>query len=187
MIRSKGWNAKEQKLFFFTEGAERNLLGNDILTNLGIEVLQKQPPSNGRNLRKTPSKSPIEIDVNQIKIASDIKPGYDLDTPLQCEFKVYIVGRFFDLIRRTGRSKNSIVNTYFNEPIKPIQVKGKRIPIHFLPEVKLCIDQLLRDGHIEKLSRCSEDCFISPIVITAKRDGSINLALNSKLLNTDIS
>ena len=65
-------------------------------------------------------------------------------------------------------------------------MKGKHIPIHLLPKIKLCIDQLLRDGHIEKLSRCSEDCFISPIVITAKRDGSIKLALNSKLLNKQI-
>ena len=33
-IRSKGWEACDQKLFI-TEGAERNLLGNDILPNLG--------------------------------------------------------------------------------------------------------------------------------------------------------
>ena len=184
-IRSKGWDAKEQKLFI-TERAERNLLANDLLPNLGIEVLQKQPLSNGPNLRKTPSKSPIGIDVNQIKFASDKQPGQDLDTILQREFKVYIVGRFPDLITRTGRSKNFIVYTYFNEPIKPIQVKGKRIPIHLLPEKKLCIAQLLRDGHIEKLSRCSEDCFFSPFVITAKKDGSIKLALNSKLLNKQI-
>ena len=65
-------------------------------------------------------------------------------------------------------------------------MKGKRIPIHLLPKNKLCINQLLRDGHIKKLSRCSEDCFIFPIVITAKRDGSIKLALNSKLLNKQI-
>ena len=70
--------------------------------------------------------------------------------------------------------------------MKPIQVKGKCIPSHLLPKIKLCIDQLLRDGHIEKLSRCSEDCFISPIVITAKRDGSIKLAFLSKLLNKQI-
>ena len=65
-------------------------------------------------------------------------------------------------------------------------MKGKRIPIHLLPKIKQCIEQLLRDGHIEKLSRCSEDCFIAPIVITAKKDGSIKLALNSKLLNKQI-
>ena len=177
--RSKGWEASDQKLFI-TEGAERNILGNDILPNLGILVLQKQPPPNGPELRITKKGSPIGTEVNQIKFASDTKPGQDQETPSQSEFKAYISRQFSDPIKRSGRSKNFIINTYFNEPIKPIQVKGKRIPIHLLPKVKLCIDQLLRDGHIEKLSRCSEDCFISPIVITAKRDGSFNLALNSK-------
>ena len=153
---------------------------------MGIEVLQKQPPPNGSELRLTQKGSPIGTDVNQIKFASDRKPDRDQDTPLQSEFKTYISRRFSDLIKRSGRSKNFIINTYFNEPIEPIQVKGKRIPIHLLPKVKLRIDQLLRDGHIEKLSRCSEDCFISSIVITAKRDGSIKLAFNSKLFNKQI-
>ena len=184
-IRSKGWEARDQKLFI-TEGAERNLLGNDILPNLGIVVFQKQPPPNGPKSWKDQKGSPIGIDVNQIKFASDNKQDQSQETPSQSESKTYISQHFSDLIKRTGRSKNFVVNTYFNEPIKPIQVKGKRIPIHLLPKVKLCIDQLLRDGHIEKLSRCSEDCFISPIVITAKRDGSIKLALNSKLLNKQI-
>ena len=184
-IRSNGWDASDQKRFI-TEGAERNLLGNDILPNLGIVVFQKQPPPNVSELRRIQKGSPIGRDVNQIRIASDRKPDQNQETPSQSEFKTYISKQFPDLIKRTGRSKNFIVNTYFNEPIKPIQVKGKRIPIHILPKVKLCIDQLLRDGHIKKLSRCSEDRFISPVVITAKRDGSIKLALNSKILNKQI-
>ena len=184
-IRSKGWEARDQKLFV-TEGAERNLHGNDILPNLGIVVFQKQTPPNGPKSWKNQKGSPIGIDVNQIRFASDRKEDQNQETPSQSDFKIYISKHFSDLIKRTGRSKNFVVNTYFNEPIKPIQVKGKRISIHLLPKVKLCIDQLLRDGHIEKLSRCSEDCFISPIVITAKRDGSIILALNSKLLNKQI-
>ena len=184
-IRSKGWDARNQN-FLITEGAEKNLLGNDILPNLGIVVLQKQPPPNGSELRITQKGSAIGIDVNQIKFALDRKPDQNQETPSQSEFKAYISRQISDLIKRSGRSTNFIINTYFNEPIKPIQVKGKRIRIHLLPKVKLCIHQLLTDGHIEKFSRSSEDCFISPIVITAKRDGSIKLALNSKLLNKQI-
>ena len=37
-----------------------------------------------------------------------------------------------------------------------------------------------------KLNKCDEDCFISPIVITRKKDGSIKLAFDSKLLNNQI-
>ena len=36
------------------------------------------------------------------------------------------------------------------------------------------------------MSKCDEDCFISPIKITRKKDGSIKLALESKLLNDQI-
>ena len=39
---------------------------------------------------------------------------------------------------------------------------------------------------IIKLEKCDEDCFISPIVITRKKDTSIKLALDSKLLNDQI-
>ena len=59
-------------------------------------------------------------------------------------------------------------------------------PINLLLIIKLCFDQLLEDGHIEKLSNCSEDSFIIPIVVTAKRDGSVWLAVNSKTLNKQI-
>ena len=43
-----------------------------------------------------------------------------------------------------------------------------------------------KEGHIVKLNKCDEDCFISPIAITRKKDGSIKLALDSKLLNNQI-
>ena len=97
-IQSKGWNASDQKLFI-TEGAEKNLLGNDILPNLGIVVLQKQPPSNGPELRRTQKGSPNGIDVNQIRFASDKKPEQNQDTPSQSEFKEHISRQFSDLIK----------------------------------------------------------------------------------------
>ena len=109
-IQSKGWDAKVQQLFI-TERADRYLLRNDILLNLGIEVLQKQPLPTVLDVRKTPSKPPLGIDVNQIKFETDRQPCQHVDTPIQREFKLYISGRFRDLFKRTGRSKIFIVNT----------------------------------------------------------------------------
>ena len=43
--------------------------------------------------------------------------------------------------------------------------------------------KLLEEGHIEKLNNCSDQYFISPIVITVKRDQTKKLALDSKILN----
>ena len=38
------------------------------------------------------------------------------------------------------------------------------------------------EGHIQKLTYCSDQFFISPIVITVKKDQSIKIALDSKIL-----
>ena len=42
---------------------------------------------------------------------------------------------------------------------------------------------MLNEGHMEKLSNCSDQFFISPIVSAVKRDHSIKIALDSKILN----
>ena len=44
----------------------------------------------------------------------------------------------------------------------------------------------MKQGHIEKLDKCTTDYFIAPIVLTAKKDGSIKLALNAKPMNAQI-
>ena len=44
----------------------------------------------------------------------------------------------------------------------------------------------MEQGHIEKLDKCTTDFFIAPIVLTAKKDGSIKLALNAKPMNAQI-
>ena len=49
---------------------------------------------------------------------------------------------------------------------------GRRVPITLL-EVDNKIDKLLAQGHIEKLEECSNKCFVSSIVITVTKNGSI--------------
>ena len=44
------------------------------------------------------------------------------------------------------------------------------------------LDRLQTEGHIEKMSSCSDEHFIPPIVITVKKDQSIKLELDSKVL-----
>ena len=48
------------------------------------------------------------------------------------------------------------------------------------------MEKLSEQGHIEKLQECSDKKFISPIVITVKKDQSVKLALDSKNLNKAI-
>ena len=60
------------------------------------------------------------------------------------------------------------------------------MPIHLQPNRKIELEKLLNEGHIEKLTNCSDQFFISPRVITVKKDQSIKIALDSKILNKAI-
>ena len=76
--------------------------------------------------------------------------------------------------------------THFHEPLKPIQLKVRRVPLHLLISFKAELNRSKNEEHIEKLENCDEDRFISPIVITCKKDKSIKLALDSKFVNKQI-
>ena len=47
-------------------------------------------------------------------------------------------------------------------------------------------DKLLAQGNIQKLEECSDKYFVSPIVITIKKDGSVKLVLESRELNKQV-
>ena len=49
--------------------------------------------------------------------------------------------------------------------------------------MKIELEKLLNEGHIEKLSNCSDQFLISWIVITVKKDYSIKIASNSEIVN----
>ncbi len=64
---------------------------------------------------------------------------------------------------------------------------GRRIPVALQARVESELKRLKAEGHVKKLRSCTDDQFISPIVITVKRDGSIKLAMDSKMLNEMVS
>ena len=76
-----------------------------------------------------------------------------------------------------------MVHTTFLKEFKALQQKGRRIPIHIQEKVEQEIRSLIDQGHIVKLEKCSDQQFISPIVITVKKDQSIKLAMDSKQIN----
>ena len=57
------------------------------------------------------------------------------------------------------------------------------MPISLDDKVDKEIHRLITKSHIIKLQECSDRQFFSPIVIKVKKDGSINLALESRELN----
>ena len=75
------------------------------------------------------------------------------------------------------------VKIQLKEDAKLIQQKGRPIPIHLQQSVEKEIEKLIKQGHIEKANNIDENCFVSPAVITVKKDKSVKIALDSRKLN----
>ena len=162
-IQSNVWNADETP-FAITSGHDRNILGKDNLPRIGIEIAQRQPL----------------LPVNNITLPELCKLNNNSDTILN------LFHKYKELYNRVGKIPLDRKIIHFYSPFKPIQTKGRRLPLDLLDNVNMELNRMEKKGHIMKLNKCDEDCFISPIVITRKKDGSINLALDSKLLNNQI-
>ena len=68
-----------------------------------------------------------------------------------------------------GKSKNHMMKTQFSKDFIPIQQKGRRILVHLQARVEGELNKLMNQN---KLDKCSDQQFISPIVITAKGSNS---------------
>ena len=152
---------------FLAVEKKRCLLGMDLQGKVGIVI--KQIPYDEAH----PS-----IPVNSVEEGTD--------DWISNNWRTYFLDKYKEVFTRQGRSKNHVVHTNFHSPLIPIQEKGRRIPIHILERVENEISKLIKDKQIMKLDNCTSDCFIAPIVITAKKDNTIKLALDAKRINVQI-
>ena len=72
------------------------------------------------------------------------------------------------------------VDIQLKDDAKLIQQKGRPIPIHLQQAVGKEIEKLKKLCHIEKAENIDENCFVSPAVITIKKDKSVKIALDSR-------
>ena len=79
-----------------------------------------------------------------------------------------------------------MAKSIFKENFTPTQHKGQRVPLHLLERVEQELEKLIEDKQIIRLENCYDEYFISPVVITVKKDKSIKIALDSKELNDAI-
>ena len=150
------WKFQKAKITVVADDV-RPIFGRKVFDQLGITISQKPCPN---------------VEVNNIDQTSAIKRSLAKEFP--------------DLISRIGKSKHHTVNSKFHKNYQVTHQKGRKVPIHLQPKVKIELEKLLNDGDIEKLTNCSDQFFISPIVITVKKDQSIKIALDSKILNKAI-
>ena len=155
-VRCNDWKIQEAK-FTVVAYVFRQILGRDLFDQLGIIISQKPCPN---------------VEVNNIDQT--------------CAIKRSLAKEFPDLISRIGKSKHHTVNLKFHKIYRVTHQKERKVPIYLQPKVKIELEKLLNERHIEKLTNCSDQFFISPIVITLKKDQSIKIAIDSKILNKDI-
>ena len=154
--QSGNWHANPIEIQVMADG-HRSLLGRDWFPALGLSIQQS----------------------NNQMIINQVEQEY-------CPIKKQIAIDFPDIISRIGKSKVHIVRSKFHKNYTPSHQKGRRVPINLLDKVSGELKKLTEQGHIEKLQECSDKNFISPIVITVKKDKSVKLALDSKILNKAI-
>ena len=97
--------------------------------------------------------SSISGSVNGVEMQGDcVGKQY---SPIQRKYVKFTLHRFKDLFDCKGMLTNCECCTHFYDPLRPIPILGNRVPILKLGKVKL-----LEQGHIVKLCKCTDDCFI---------------------------
>ena len=94
-----------------------------------------------------------------------------------------IVDEYNDLFKNNHTIKDLTIDLQLKRDTRPIQQKGRPVPIHFQKRVKKELEKLLESGHLEKADKTTEHCFVSPAVTTIKKDKSVKIALDSRKLN----
>ena len=90
---------------------------------------------------------------------------------------------FKDLFYNNKEIKNLSVKINLKTGAQIIQQKGRPIPIHLQDQVEQELKRLIKHGYVEKATEITENCFVSPAVITVKKDKLIKIALDSRKLN----
>ena len=152
-------NVKQLELLITTK-QKHPLIGLNWMKELGL-TLKTETAHQSINIINRPDRSNNRIDAN---IAT-------------------LKGKFHKLFTGNHTLKNVKVDIQLKEGSKLIQQKGRPIPIHLQPAVEKEIEKLKKQGHIEKAKNIDKNCFVSPAVITIKKDKSVKIALDSRKLN----
>ena len=98
----------------------------------------------------------------------------------ECE-KVFT--KFLDLFENNETIKDTETKIQLKPGHQPIKQKARPVPLHLQKDVVRELERLMKSVHLEKVNNVDEDCFVSPVVITVKKDKSVKIALDSRKLN----
>ena len=155
-IESVGWKIQTVP-FIIVDDQKAIFIGRNQLPRIGIKLIQEMQTHKVLNVQKREESNP--------------------------DIKQRVKYNFQQLCVRIAKSKHHVMKTQFNKEFDPIQQKGRHIPIHLQERVEAELNNLIDQNYINKMDTCSDQQFISPIVITAEDDQTVKLALYSKKIN----
>ena len=94
-----------------------------------------------------------------------------------------IVNEYEDLFKNNHTIKDLAIDIQLKKDTKPIQQKGRPVSIHFQKTVNKALEKQIESGHLEKADNTAKNCYVSPAVITIKKNKSVKRALDSRKLN----
>ena len=153
---SGGWKVQTAP-FIIVDNHKAKIVGRNLLPHIGIKLIQDKQTQKVLTVQRSDESNH--------------------------EIKQWVKDKFQQLCVRMVKSKHHVMKTQFNRNYEPIQQKGRRIPIHLQERVEAELNKLIDQKHIIKLDKSSDKQFISPIVITVKKDQTFKLALDSKKIN----
>ena len=92
-----------------------------------------------------------------------------LDENNQSE-KKQLIEQFSELFKNNATIKDTEINIQLKPGHYPVKQKTRSIPLHLQEEVRKELEKLIKTGNLEKVKHVDEDSFVSPVVITVKKD-----------------
>ena len=123
-LKSGAWTARNCNILL-VNNLPQNVMGRDILRQLGIQLTATKPT--GKTIGLIPD---ISTEQNIIK---------------------WIFKKYPHLCTRLGRSKNHMAKSIFKENLTPTQHKGRRKPLLLLERVEQELEKLIEDKQIIRL------------------------------------
>ena len=124
-VSCSDWKIQKAKITVVADGF-RSILGRDLFYQLGITMSKKPCPN---------------IEINTVETL--------------CAIKQSLAKEFPELISRIGKSKHHTVSSKFLRNYRATHQKWRKVPIHLQLKVKLELEKLLNEGHVEKIGPTS--------------------------------
>ena len=136
------------------EGNREPIIGMNNIPNLGIELFSGGKPIRLNRINENPEELIEALTKSFNKLFKENHTVHDLQVKIELK-----------------------------PDHKPVQQKGRRIPIHLQPAVNREINKLINSGHLIRANDIQQTQFISPTVITVKKDNSVKIAMDARILN----